>query len=77
MNAKPRRATIYFDPMLHKAVRRKAAAVHRSVSEVVNDAVRGLLREDEEDLRAFRNRSKEPTISYGVLLKDLKAHGKF
>ena len=71
-----RRATIYFDPALHKAIRLKAAHANRSVSDIVNDAVRHALSEDEEDLAAFDDRVAEPTISYEALLKDLKAHGK-
>lgn len=72
----PQRATIYFDSDLHKALRLKAADTHRSISEIVNDAVRQALREDQEDLEAFADRVSEPTISYEALLKDLKAHGK-
>ena len=70
------RATIYFDSDLHKALRLKAADTHRSISEIVNDAVRQALREDQEDLAAFEDRVAEPTITYEALLKDLKAHGK-
>jgi hypothetical protein len=77
MNEAPTtRATIYFEPDLHKALRLKAADTHRSVSEIVNDAVRLALREDQEDLAAFEDRVAEPAISYEALLKDLKAHGK-
>jgi hypothetical protein len=72
----PQRATIYFDPDLHKALRLKAADTHQSISEIVNEAVREALREDQEDLEAFADRAAEPTISYEALLKDLKAHGK-
>ena len=71
-----KRATIYFEPALHQAIRLKAAHTHRSISEIVNDAVRLSLREDQEDLEAFEDRVAEPTISYEALLKDLKAHGK-
>lgn len=71
-----RRATIYFDPAVHRALRLKAAHTNRSVSEIVNDAVRRALGEDEEDLSAFEDRVSEPTISYEALLKELKAHGK-
>ena len=71
-----KRATVYFEPELHRAIRLKAAHTHRSISEIVNDAVRLALREDEEDLAAFEDRVAEPTISYEALLKDLKAHGK-
>lgn len=72
----PRRATIYFEPALHKAIRLKAASTQRSVSDVVNDAVRRALREDREDLAAFEDRAAEPEISYEALVEDLKAHGK-
>ncbi|HEU4618663.1 MAG TPA: CopG family transcriptional regulator [Gammaproteobacteria bacterium] len=71
-----KRATIYFDPALHKAVRLKAAHTNRSVSDIVNEAVRRALSEDEEDLAAFEDRVAEPTMSYEALLKDLKANGK-
>lgn len=76
MSEASRRATVYFEPALHRAVRLKAAHTHRSVSDIVNDAVRSALREDEEDLAAFEHRVAEPTLSYEALLKDLKAHGK-
>jgi hypothetical protein len=71
-----KRATVYFEPDLHRAIRLKAAHTHRSISEIVNDAVRMALREDGEDLAAFEDRVAEPVISYEALLKDLKAHGK-
>lgn len=71
-----KRATVYFEPSLHKAIRLKAAHTHRSVSDIVNDAVRAALREDQEDLAAFEDRVAESEISYEALLKDLKAHGK-
>jgi hypothetical protein len=71
-----KRATVYFDADLHRAIRLKAAHTHRSISEIVNDAVRMALREDEDDLAAFEDRVAEPTMSYEALLKDLKAHGK-
>jgi len=70
------RATIYFEPEIHKAIRLKAADTHRTLSDIVNEAVRTALREDQEDLAAFEERVAEPTISYEALLKDLKANGK-
>lgn len=76
MTETSKRSTIYFDPQLHSALRLKAAHTHRSVSDIVNDAVRAALAEDQEDLAAFEDRISEPTISYEALLKDLKAHGK-
>jgi len=71
-----KRSTIYFDPELHEALRLKSAHTHRSVSDIVNDAVRAALAEDQEDLAAFGERESEPTLSYEELLDDLKAHGK-
>ena len=66
------RATIYFEPEIHKAIRLKAADTHRTLSDIVNEAVRAALREDQEDLAAFEDRVAEPIISYEALLKDLK-----
>lgn len=76
MNETTRRSTIYFEPELHEALRLKAAHAHRSISDIVNDAVRRALTEDQEDLAAFEERALEGTMSYEALLNDLKAHGK-
>ena len=76
MSELSKRANVYFDPALHHALRIKAADTQRSLSEVVNDAVRMALREDAEDLAAFEERVAEPTISYEALLKDLEANGR-
>ncbi len=65
------RSTLYLDPGLHQALRLKAAASHRSMSEIVNDAIRAALREDEEDLAAFGARASEKTLSYEELLAQL------
>lgn len=53
MSELSKRSTIYFEPELHRALRVKAASTHRSVSEIVNDALRLALREDQDDLAAF------------------------
>lgn len=76
MSELSKRSTIYFEPELHRALRLKAASTSRSVSEIVNEALRHSLREDQEDLAAIEDRVAEPTMSYEALLKDLKAHGK-
>ena len=75
MGSASTRATIYLDPALHKALRLKAASTHRSISDIVNDAVREALREDEEDLAAVAQRVNEPTVSYEAFLAQLKADG--
>ena len=71
-----KRSTVYFDPAVHQALKLKAASTETSLSEIVDDALRLLMTEDEEDLSAFADRAGEPTISYEALLKDLKKHGK-
>jgi plasmid stability protein len=76
MNQLSKRSTVYFEPEIHQALRIKAASTQRSVSEVVNEAVRLALREDREDLKAFDDRAGESTMSYEDLLEDLKRHGK-
>lgn len=76
MSELSKRSTIYFETDVHQALRIKAASVHQSVSELVNEAVRLVLREDQEDLSSFSQRENEPNMSYEELLEDLKAHGK-
>lgn len=71
----PKRATVYFDSALHKALRLKASETERSVSDVVNEAVRVLLAEDADDLAAVRDRADEPTVSFESFVRDLKAEG--
>lgn len=71
-----KRSTVYFDADVHQALRVKAATTHQSASEVVNEAVRMALREDQEDLSAFSDRVNEEILSYKELLEDLKTHGK-
>jgi hypothetical protein len=71
-----KRSTIYFEPSIHRALKVKAASSHLSVSELVDEAVRLLMSEDQEDLAAFSERESEREISYEALLNDLKKHGK-
>ena len=76
MSELSKRSTVYFEAEIHQALRIKAATTHQSVSEVVNEAVRIAVSEDQEDLNAFSTRAKESTLSYEELLEDLKSHGK-
>jgi hypothetical protein len=71
-----KRATIYFDADLHQALRVKAAVTEKSVSELVNEAVKLSLAEDAEDLAAFEERRYEPNLPFEDVLKDLKLRGK-
>ena len=76
MNDNSKRATIYFDPVLHRALRVKAAETDRSMSDLVNEAVQLSLAEDAEDLAAFEDRVNEPSLPYAAVVKDLKQRGK-
>lgn len=75
MNSDTVRSTLYLESSLHQALRIKAASTHRSMSEIVNDAIRAALREDEEDLAAFAERADEKSLSYEEFLTQLKADG--
>jgi plasmid stability protein len=69
------RSTLYLDPALHRALRLKAATTDRTMSQIVNEAIRNALREDQEDLAAFAERAGEKTLDYEQFLAQLKADG--
>jgi hypothetical protein len=71
-----RRTTIYFDAAVHQALRLKAAATDRPISEMVDDAVKSALKEDAEDLAAFDERKSERSISFESLVRDLRKRGR-
>jgi hypothetical protein len=71
-----RRATVYLDPEIHRALKLKAAATDQSISEMVNEAVRLALAEDAEDLEAFEERVSEPEVDFDTFVKSLKRSGK-
>jgi hypothetical protein len=71
-----KRATVYLDAELHKALRLKAVETSKSVSELINNAVREALLEDAEDIAAFEQRIGEPLIAYDEMVKRLKRDGR-
>jgi len=73
---KTKRATVYLESDLHKALKFKAAETDQSVSELVSEAVRRSLHEDAEDLVAFRERAEEPNLSFETVLKDMRRRGR-
>jgi len=73
---KAKRATVYLDPELHKALRLKAVETSCSVSELVNNAVKEALTEDVEDIAAFEERVGEPLIAYDEMVKRLRRDGR-
>jgi hypothetical protein len=76
MKATSKRATVYFDAHLHRALRVKAALTDRSLSELVNAAVRQSMAEDGEDLAAFKERAEEPNLAFEAVLRDMRRRGK-
>ncbi|MSQ33223.1 MAG: CopG family transcriptional regulator [Dehalococcoidia bacterium] len=71
-----KRATVYFDPQLHRALRLKAAETERSISALVNEAVGQSLAEDAEDLAAFDERAAEQRHPFEEAVRELKRRGK-
>ena len=71
-----KRATVYFEPAVHQALRLKAAATDRTISEMVNEAVRIALAEDAEDLAAFDRRQSERSMSFESFVRDLRKRGR-
>ena len=71
-----KRATVYFEPDVHRALRLKAASSDRSISDMVNDAVKAALAEDAEDLAAFTHRKKEKSLSFDNFIQGLKRRGR-
>ena len=76
MRASAKRATVYFDPEIHRALRLKSAATERSISDVVNEAVKLSLAEDADDLAAFDSRAREPALDFDKVVKALRRRGK-
>ncbi len=76
MSTPTKRATVYFEPEIHRALRLKAAETDRSMSDLVNEAVQLSLAEDAEDLAASHDRVNEPNLPYEAVVKDLKRRGK-
>jgi plasmid stability protein len=71
-----KRATVYFDVDVHRALRLKAAALDRSISDMVNDAVKASLAEDAEDLASFSQRKGDKNISFDAFVQGLRRRGR-
>lgn len=76
MSTQAKRATIYFDPDIHKALKIKSLETSRSITDLVNQAVKEALSEDVEDILAFEERKNEPLISYDQMVKKLRKDGR-
>ncbi len=71
-NTGARRTTVHLEPGLHRALKVKAASTDRTLSDLVNEAVRLALREDALDLDALRRRTREPSRAFERVLANLR-----
>lgn len=71
-----KRATVYLEPELHKALKLKAVETSCSISELINEALREDLLEDAQDLAAFRSRQNEPLMAFEDFVEYLRNDGK-
>ena len=76
MATSAKRATVYFDPAIHKALKLKAVETSKSISDLVNMAVKESLAEDAEDISAYEERANEPLMSFSEMVKRLKEDGR-
>jgi len=74
--AETKRATIYFDPAIHRALRMQAAANDISISELVNRVVAESLDEDATDMAIFEERKNDPTRPFEEFVREMKRRGK-
>ena len=59
-----KRAIVYLDLDLHKALRTESAKKDLTVSELVNIAVRTGLADAADDMATFGKRAQEPSVSF-------------
>jgi hypothetical protein len=76
MSAATKRSTVYLEPTLHRVLRLKAAETDRSISELVNEAVKISLAEDAEDLASFEERARERSVSFEKVVREMRRRGK-
>jgi len=76
MESTQKRATIYLDPVLHKALKLKSIETSKSISALVNQAIKDSLAEDAQDIAAYEERIGEPVVSFSEMVKRLKLDGR-
>jgi len=76
MKTSLKRSTVYLDPKIHRALKIKSAHSSRTISDLVNEAIKLSLAEDHEDLSAFEERINEPNLDFESVLKELQSSGK-
>lgn len=69
-------AIVCFESDVHRDLRRKAAALDLTISDMVNVAVKAALAEDAEDLATFSERKNEKSVSFDSFVQGLKKRGR-
>lgn len=72
MESLSKRFTIRLDTGLHQMLRIKALETSRSMSEIINEAVKESLTNDADDIDTFKEKANEPLISHEQMIKRLK-----
>jgi len=68
----PKRTTIYLNETIHRALKLKALESDKSVSELIEDAVKEQLAEDLHDMALIKKRKHGKEMSYDAFLEELK-----
>ena len=68
----PKRATVYFEPEIYKALQLRSLGVHRSISELVNEAMRIALTQGGAEILAIDPSRNVSSASFDRLAKALK-----
>ena len=76
MPASAKRSTVYLEPEVHRVLRLKAAETDRTISDLVNEALKHSLAEDAEDLAAFDERTRGRSASVEKAVRDMRRRGK-
>jgi predicted DNA-binding protein len=71
-----KRVIIHLEDELHRALKLKSAATDRTISELVNEAVRRDLAEDADDLAAFEERTDEPVYTFEEVVRTIRDRGE-
>jgi hypothetical protein len=70
------RATVYFEPEIHKALRLRAAESGLPISQLVNEALRQKFADEAADLDAFLLQQEERHVSFEHFICDLRRRGR-
>jgi len=71
-----KRATVYFDPDIHKMLKIKAAENSTTISELIDRVVKNELKKTQNIFQGENDKVKQPVIQSERLVDKLKKDGK-